>query len=428
VALTGGAVVAFVAVWLMWAGPNVQPGSGRKAVPVSDRPALVVLSFANLSNDPAQEYFSEGIAGDISTDLSRLGSLWVIARQTALSYKGRAVKASEVARDLGVRYVIDGSVQKAGARVRINVRLTDADSGRQLWAERFDREMGDLFAIQDEIAQRIVTTLAVTLSDEERKRLARRYTRNIEAYDLFLRGREAFLRQTPDENSRAKELLRGAIALDPNFARAHAALAMTYMDDWRFQYTQAAERGAEEALRLARRAVELDGDLPQAHTVLGYVHHFLRQPADAVREGTRAIALDPNDADAYATLAQSTAYAGDPERAIGLVATGMKLNPHYGAAYGGVLGQAYFLAGRYTEAIPVLQEAIASNPSRLLPSLLLTATYIKLGRQADAEWQAEEVLANRPDFTLARLERIHPFRTDAELEAYKALLRKAGLK
>ncbi len=427
-ALTGGAVVALLVAWLMWAGSNDFSGFGQKSMPVSDLPSLVVLPFANLSNDPAQEYFSDGITDDITTDLSRLGSLRVFARYTAFSYKGQAVKASKVAHDLGVRYVINGSVQKVGTRVRINIQLTDARIGQQLWAERFDREIGDIFAVQDEIAHRIVATLAVTLSDEERKRLAHRYTGNIEAYDLFLRGQEAYVRQDPDDNARAQELYRSAIALDPNFARAYAALALTCVDDWRFQWSTDAERGADEALRLARRAVKLDGDLPQAYWALGFVQVFRREHADAMRSADQAIALNPNDADAYVTLAMATAYAGDPERAIGLISTGMKLNPHYGATYRSALGQAYFLAGQYEKAVPVQMEAIANNPDRLQSRLMLAATYIKLGRQADAEWQADEVFAIKPGFTLDKIERINPFRTDSELEAYKALLRKAGFK
>lgn len=427
-AVTGGAVIALVAAWLMWTDASILSGVGKKHVPSPEPPTLVVLPFINLSNDPAQEYFSDGITGDLTTDLSRLGSLWVIARQTALSYKGRAVKIGDVSHELGVRYVIDGSVQKAGNRVRINIQLTDATNGHQLWADRFDREMGNLFAIQDEIANQIVAVLKLTLSDEERKRLAHRYTSSVEGYDLFLRAQEAYVGQTAADNARAQVLLRSAIALDPKFARAYAALALTLIDDWRFQWSADAERGADEALRVAQRAVELDGDLPQAHWALGFVQLFRRDHVDAIRAAERAIKLDPNNADAVMTLGFATAYAGDPEQAIGLISTAMKLNPRYGATYRGGLGQTLFIAGRYEEAVPVLEEAIMNNPARIQARLMLAATYIKLGRQADAAWQAGEVLAIQPEFTLNKIERITPFRTDAELEEYKTLLHRAGFK
>jgi TolB-like protein/DNA-binding winged helix-turn-helix (wHTH) protein len=427
-ALASGALVALIAAWLLWTGSIDLAGSGEKPMPVSDLPSLVVLPFTNLSNDPAQDYLSDGISGDLTTALSHFGTLWVIAPYTALSYKGSATKASDVADDLGVRYVIDGSVQRAGARLRINVKLTDARTMHQLWAERFDREIGDLFAIQDEMVHRIVAALRVSLSDQERKRLDHRYTRNVEAYDLFLRGQQASVRQDPDENARAQELFGKAIALDPNFARAYAALALTCINDWRFQWSSDAERGADEALRLARHAVELDGDLPEAHWALSYVQLYRRDPLDAIHAADRALVFDHNYADAFVTLAMSTAYAGDPKRAIGLIGAGMKLNPHYGDTYRNALGLAYFLAGQYEKAVPVQKEAIGNDPERIQSQLALMATYIKLGRQADAEWQAQEVLMIKPNFTLDKIERISPFRTDSELEAYKTLLRKAGFK
>jgi TolB-like protein/DNA-binding winged helix-turn-helix (wHTH) protein/Tfp pilus assembly protein PilF len=426
-ALTGGAVVALVAAWLLWTGSNDFAGFGQKSMPVSDLPSLVVLPFTNLSNDPAQDYFSDGITGDLTTALSHFGSLWVIAPYTALSYKGSATKASDVADDLGVRYVIDGTVQRAGARLRINVKLTDARNMHQLWAERFDREIGDIFAIQDEMVHRIVAALRVTLSDQERKRLDHHYTQSVEAYDLFLRGQQASVRQDPDDNARAQELFGKAIALDPNFARAYAALALTCVNDWRFQWSSDAERGADEALRLARHAVELDGDLPEARWALSFVQLYRRDPLDAIHAADQALVLDHNFADAFVTLAMSTAYAGDPKRAIGLIGAGMKLNPHYGDAYRSALGLAYFLAGEYEKAVPVQKEAIDNDPEKIQLRLALGATYIKLGRQADAEWQAIEVLAIKPGFTLDKIERISPFRTDSELGAYKALLRKAKL-
>jgi TolB-like protein/class 3 adenylate cyclase/cytochrome c-type biogenesis protein CcmH/NrfG len=420
VAVLGGATYAW---WTGWSRPGHIPGVTHEAM----APVLVVLPFANLSNDPDQEYFSDGITGDITTDLSRLGSLRVIARQSAFYYKGQAVKLKEVGRDLGVRYVIEGSVQKEGQHLRINVQLSDVKKGYQLWAERFDRTTGDLFAVQDEIAHRLVEAMSVTLSEEEHRRLAHRYTSNVEAYDLFLRGQEAYVRQNPTENVRAQELFQKAIALDPNFARAYGALALTQTDDWRLGWSENAEHGADEALRLARRAVELDNELPQAYWALGFVHIFRGEHVDAIRAAERAIALDPNNTDAYVTLAISTAYAGDPERSIALMRMAMEMNPHYGARYPSVLGLSYYQAGKYLEAVAILLDAITRNTQRIPPRLYLTAAYLNIEQKAEAEWQVAEVLTIKPDFTLDKLERLVPYGDPEKLEAFRTLLQQAGL-
>jgi len=426
----GGIAVGVAAWWRPWATPVVAPPA-ETAAPSPDAaapPRVIVLPFANHSNDKTQEYFADGVTEDLTTDLSRLGSLRVVSRSTAFSYKGQPIKHEEFARDLGVRYVIDGSVQKAGERVRINVRLTDATGGNELWAERFDRGASDLFAVQDEIAQRLVDAMAVTLSAEERRRLAHRYTSNIEAYDLFLRGQEAYVRQAREDIARAQNFFRQAIALDPNFARSYAALALTYIDDWRFRWSPQADLGADEALRLANRAVEIDDQLPQAYWALGFVHIFRREHREAIQAAERAVALDPNNADAYVTLAISSAYAGEAQRAIELMHTAMEMNPRYGSRYASVLGLANLEAGKYEEARVAYEDSVARNPARIPPRLLLAITYEKLGRHEDAEWQADEVLAIKPDFTLDTLERISPFQTDAELEERRAILRRIGFK
>ena len=389
-------------------------------------PALVLLPFTNMGSDPQQEYFTEGVTADITTDLSRLGSLRVIARQTASTYRGESVSAQQVGRELGVRYVLEGSIQKAGDRLRINVRLTDAEDNHLMWGERFDRKIGDVFAVQDEIASHIVNALSIEISDEERRRLAHRYTQSVEAYELFLRGQQAYVQQNAEDNARAQEYFRRAIDLDPLFARAYAALALTYSDDWRFGWSKDSEKGADEALRLARHAITLDKDLPQAYWALGFVQIFRGEYVEAIKAAERAIALDPNNSDAYVTLAISTNFAGDPEKAIALMHQAIALNPRYGSRYSGVLALAYYHAGKYDEALAAFDDSLRRNPERIPPYLYKTAIFMKMGRKDDAEWQVGEVLAIKPDFTLDNLDRILPFGNTVKKAEFVSLLQEAG--
>jgi len=420
--------VIVVAGFLVWQLNKNQQGSKRMYRVDTTLPALVVLPFGNTGNDPQQTYFSDGITGDITTDLSRLESLRVIARQTAMSYRGQAVSAQQVGRDLNVRYVLEGGIQKAGDRLRINVRLIDAEQGLLMWGERFDRKIDDVFAVQDEIADHIVKALSIELSDEERKRLAHRYTQSVEAYEWFLRGQQAYVRQNAQDNALAQTYFRRAIGLDPLFARAYAGLALTYSDDWRFGWSRQAEQGADEALRMARRAIELDKELPQAYWTLGYVHLFRGEHAEAIRSAERALDLDPNNADTYVTLAISNTFAGDPEKGIELMRQAMALNPRYGSRYSGVLGLAFFHAGKYDEALAAFEDSLARNPERIPPYLYKTVIFMKTGRTEDAEWQVSEVLAIQPDFTLEKFDRILPFGNTEKKKEFVALLRKAGFK
>jgi len=420
-------VVGLAVVWLAWIGPSFRTGTAERMDIKQDRPSLVVLPFANLSNDPSQEYFSDGIGGDVTTDLSRLDSLRVISRHTALTYKGQNVPVGNVARDLGVRYVIDGSVQKAGDRVRINVQLTDAKDGHQMWAERFDRPASDLFAIQDEIAQRVVKVLALTLSDVERKRFAARYTTSVEAYDLFLRGQSFYTQSTKEGNAQARELFLRAIRLDPKFARAYAALALTRNEDARYGWSNDPEASMQRALDLARHAVELDNSIPQTWWVLGNLYINDRQFDLGVAAAERALALDPNSADAYVNLAFGRVYQGRPQDAIPIVLKAMKLNPRYPTQYPSILGRAHYHLKQYSEAVQILRQVMDMNPGRTRPHLYLILSYVALGKLDDARWEAEQVLVHDPSFRVDQLGQVLPISDPAELSRMKADLRRAGL-
>jgi len=398
-----------------------------QALLLPDKPSIAVLPFVNLSSDPEQEYFSDGITEDLITDLSRLSGLFVIARNSTFTYKGKAVKVEEVGRELGVRYVLEGSVRKAGNRVRITAQLVDATTGHHLWAERYDRELIDIFALQDEIVQRIVTTLKLQLTLWEKGVLVRKSTDNLEAYDYYLRGSEYYWRLTKEGNTQARQMLERAIELDPKYAAAYTALSYTHMIDWAWQWSLDPQT-LERAFELAQKAVALDDALPMAHSILGWVQCWKKQHDQAVAEVERAIALDPNDADAYARLAHILKIVGRSEEAIEAMKKAMRLNPHHPPFYLFELGFAYYLTGRNEEAIAALKKSLTSDPNFLPAHIGLTGIYSELGREKEARAEAAEVLRISPNFSLEVWRQNLVYKDLAVLERHLAGLREAVLK
>jgi adenylate cyclase len=298
------------------------------ALPLPDKPSILVLPFINMSNDPDQEYFSDGITEDITTDLSKISSLLVISRNSAFTYKGKAAKAQDISREMGVRYVLEGSVRKAGGRIRITAQLIDATTNHHLWSERYDRPLQDIFALQDEIVQKIVTTLKLQLTLQEQGWIMRKHTDDLEAYDTFLRGMEYYSRFTQEANVQARQMFEKALSLDPQYTEACAWLGGTYWMEWVFRWS-ADPQTLEHALMLAQKAVALDDSLPFAHSLLSADYALKQQYDQAIAEGERAIALDPNNADSYAAQAQTLLYTGRPEEAQRAVEQAMRLNPRY---------------------------------------------------------------------------------------------------
>jgi adenylate cyclase len=346
------------------------------ALPLPDKPSIIVLPFDNMSKDPEQEYFSNGITEVLTSDLSRISSLLVIARNTAFTYKGKAVNMQDIRKELGVRYVLEGSVQKASDQVRIVAQLIDTTTSGHLWTQRYDRPLKDIFALQDEIVQKITTTLKLQLAFHEQGYLVRKRTDNLEAYDAFLRGLEYRLRLTKDTNAQARQMWEKAIELDPQYAEAYVALGGTYWQEWAWRWS-ADPQTLERALALAQKAVTLDDSLPGAHSALSWIYGQKQQYDQAIAEGERAIALDPNDADSYARQAEVLLYAGRPEDALRLVEQAMRLNPRYSPLYPFELGWAYRMTGRYAEAVAALKEAINRSPNFLGAYLNLTASYLQ---------------------------------------------------
>jgi TolB-like protein/class 3 adenylate cyclase len=434
-------IVAAVLV-LAWAGvvtlrsfsPILPLGQSQRGtptesapLPLPDKPSLVVLPFVNMSDDPKQEYFSDGITEDLTSALSTISSLFVIARNSAFTYKDKAVKVQEVGKELGVQYVLEGSVRKTNDQVRITAQLIEATTGYHLWSEQYDRPLKDIFALQDEIVQKIVSTLKLQLTLREQGYVVRKTTNNLEAYDAYLRGLEAWNRFTQETNAQARQLFEQAIALDPWYAEAYARLSRTFSSEWAFQWSPDPQT-LERALVLAQQAVALDDSLPEAHKELAYTYLYKRQHEQALTAAKRGIALAPNDAEGYAELGLILNYAGQSEEAIGLLKKAIRLNPRYPVNYLVRLGAAYSLARQYEEALAVLQGASLRNPNLLPPHLYLAANYSELGRDAEARAEAAEVLRINPDWSLEAWKRRVPYKDPAMLERRLAALRKAGLK
>ena len=359
--------------------PSTQPlAPGAQATPTAlplpDKPSIVVLPFNNFSSDPGQKYFSDGITEVLTSDLSRISSLFVIARNTAFTYEGKPVNVQEVGKELGVRYVLEGSVQKTTDQVRIVAQLIDTTTGGHLWSQRYDRPLKDIFALQDEIVQKIVTTLKLQLTLQEQGYSARKHTDNLEAYDAFLHGWESSVRATKEANAQARQLFEKALALDPQYAEAYAWLGGTYYQEWIWRWS-ADPQTLERSFELAQQALTLDDSLPGAHSLLSLVYTQKQQYDQAIAEGERAIALDPNNADSYAWQAEALNWAGRPVEALRAVEQAMRLNPRYPPLYLLELGWTYRMTGRYAEAIATLKEVISRMPTHLAAHFNLAFSY-----------------------------------------------------
>jgi len=404
--------------------------SNDSVVTTSSRaqPSIAILPFDNMSGDPEQEYFVDGITEDIITDFSRLSNLTVIAWNTSASYKGEAVQPQQVGKDLGVAYVLDGSVRKSGDRLRITAQLLDTENGNNIWAERYDRRLTEIFELQDEVTKKIVNALAVRLSTAEKEKLGHSSTNNIAAYDEFLRGQQYSTQRTKEGNELARDAYRQAIEYDPTYARAYGALAVVLTNDFRNDWTELTlEEARARALELAQKAVALDRSSPQAYWALGFTYLFRKQLDEAAEAAKQAVALSPNYADGYGLLAFINNFQGHAEDAIRYIKKAMDLNPRYTYDYPWNLGRAYYTLRRYPEATEALQEALERNEHALYPRLFLAASYIRLGKQDDAEWEIEQIQILNPDTTLTHLANTFPVKDEDVMNAFLEDLRKAGL-
>jgi len=397
-------------------------------VPAGSSLSIAVLPFANISGDPEQEYFVDGITEDIITDISRLSGLKVIAWNTSSTYKGKTLPPQEIGRELSVAYVLNGSVRKAGDRLRITAQLVDTSNGDNVWAERYDRNYTEVFALQDDVTRKIVGALAVKLTEKEQAQLGHKGTDNISAYDAFLRGQKFALQRTREGNEQARESYRRALELDPTYARAYGALAVTLTRDFRNGWTDMSlDEARARALELAQKAASLDSSSPQVQWALGYVYVNRKQYDEAAAAARQSVALSPNYADGYGLLAYISNFQGNAEDAIRYTQKAMALNPYYTYEYPWNLGRAFYTMGRYTEAIDALKQALEHNTNARYPRLFLAAAYVKLGRQEEAEWEIEQIRVLNPDMTITHLASTFPTQDEVQLKTFLADLRKAGM-
>ena len=397
------------------------------SLPVPAKPSIAVLPFMNMSGYAEQEYFSDGMTEDLITDLSKVSGLFVIARNSSFVYKGRSVKVQEIGRDLGVRFVLEGSIRKAGNRVRITAQLIDAGSGGHLWAERFDRDLTDIFSTQDEVVEKIVGMLAVTLTRGEEQRLHRRDTVNVEAYESWLRARELLTRGTRESVVQARAMYRRAIEIDLNFAAPHAGLALAAISDYVSGWALDPAQALDEAERWARRAVELNDQEPVSHMALGAVLLWRRDHEGALAESRRMMALDPNFAQGYTATGLALMYAGRAAEALEPIAMAMRLDPLYPAMVLHFLAQANFSLGKYEIAAQQLVDRIARNPGTDASRMLLASCYGHLGRTEDARAAWVELLKVNPDFSLMQRARVLPYKDARDFQRIAEGLAKAGL-
>jgi adenylate cyclase len=399
--------------------------AGPPAVP--HKPSIAVLPFTNMSGDAEQEYFSDGITEDLITDLSKISGLFIIARNSSFAYKRRSVKVQEIGRDLGVRFVLEGSIRKVGNRVRITAQLIDAGSGGHLWAERFDRELTDIFATQDEVVEKIVAALAVNLTQGEAQRLRRRGTASVEAYETWLRARELLSRSTREAIAQAKAMYRRAIEIDPNFAAPHAGLSLATISEYVSDWAADPQEALDEAERWARRALELDDQEPVSHMALGNVMLWRRNHEGALAEFGRMIALDPNFAQGHSATGLALMYAGRAAEALEAFAIAKRLDPHSPSIVLHFVAQANFSLGRYEAAAEHLLERIARTPATDSSRMLLAACYGHRGRVDEARAAWAGLMKVNPDFSLAQRARVLPYKEPRDFQRIAEGLAKAGL-
>jgi adenylate cyclase len=392
----------------------------------AEKPSIAVLPFQNLSGDPEQEYFSDGMTEDLITDLSKISGLFVISRNSVLVYKNEIVTPEQVSEELGVRYLVEGSVRKSGNRVRISAQLVDAQTQYQLWAERYDRELVDIFELQDEVIKQIVVALAVKLTVGEQSRVGTPPTENLQAYDAFVRGREEYIRRDRSANLQARELFRQAIDLDPKYAEAYAFLGRTYLVEMVNQWSDAPDV-LDKIFVYGDKAVELDESQPTAHETLAYGHVARRDHDRAINAARKAVQYAPNFAEGYITLAEVLCFSGESAEAVSLVEQAMRLNPHYTPNYLWALGQAHRLLGNYADAIRNFQRVVNRNPDHLVTHLMLAACFVETEQFDAAKIEAQEVLRINPGFSVEVSHQRSPYKHQVETDRQTESLRRAGL-
>jgi len=425
-------VVAVIAIYHFYFRPTPRPievaSKEKMAFQLPDKPSIAVLPFTNMSGDPKEDYFGDGLAEEIITALSKTPKLFVIARNSTFVFKGKPASIKQVAETLGVQYVLEGSVRKTGNKVRITAQLIDALSGRHLWAERYDRDLKDIFAIQDEISLKITSVLNVKLSDGEIALFLGKGTKNLEAYLRLIQARDLFIRLNKENNAQAKRLVEEVITMDPNYAMAYALLAISYCYDVIFGASQSPRESIARGIEMAQKSISLNNKISFPHGALSLLY-FLKNDYDkAISEAEIGVALEPNSAYSYNFLGHALNYSSRYSEAISAFEKSIRFDPIPPYVTLNGLAHSLRMVGRYEEAVSIFKKLLQKLPDNLLGQLGLTATYSMMGRDADARAQAKEVLRIDPNFSVDSYSKRVSYKNKDDWNRYMDALRKAGLK
>ncbi len=405
----------------------------KMAFPLPDKPSIAVLPFTNLSGDPKQEFFSDGITEGITTALSKVPKLFVISRNSTFTYKGKPVKVKQVSEDLGVRYVLEGSVQKSGNQVRITAQLIDALTGYHLWAERYDRDLEDLFALQDEVTMKILMALQMKLTEGEQAPTGEKYFRGKQGLDCYLMAWEGSYNlqlMSIEGNNKARRIAEEMVMKWPENPYGYLLMGWVSWMDLLLGSTKSPRESLEKATELAQKALDMDDSLSNAHGLLSFIYSQKREYDKSIVEGERAVALDPNGAAANEWYAHSLHFAGRFEEAIPVMQKAIRLNPIGSSASFQNLGASYGRMGRFEEAVSAFRQAILRSPENIFAHLGLASTYILMGHEEEARAEANEVLRINPEFTLDNYAKgaAFEFPDQSSLDDHIGRLRRAGLK
>jgi adenylate cyclase len=405
-------------------GPEAARAKKEQPAPGRDKPAIVVLPFANLSGDPEQEFFADGLTEDILTELSRFRDLLVISRNTSSRYKGKAVDVKKIAKELAVHYLLEGSVRKAGNRVRVTVQLIDAESDRHIWADRYDRDLEDIFAIQDEVAASVVATLPGRVEAAARERSASKPTENMAAYECVLAGKQLHHRSTREDNAAALAMLERATTLDPNYAHAHAWLACTLGQSWVYGFCADRDAIWDRVVEELRIALALDDNDSDVHRILAAVNLARDEHDKAVYHQERALALNPNDDLIVVQQGEVLTWIGRPEEGIDWIRKAMRLNPYHPERFWNHLGRACFVARRYGDAVEAFKRI--SQPDHTHHAFL-AAAYAQMDSEPEVQGHVRQVLARQPEFTISDYASTLHYKRPEDLDHHRTSLLKAGL-
>ena len=424
-----GAVAAWQYIWRP-SHPKMEVASKDKmAFPLPDKPSIAVLPFTNMSEDPKQAFLGDALAEEVINGLAKLRQVFVIARNSSFTYKGKAVDVKQVGREQGVRYVLEGSVQRSRNRLRITAQLIDATTGHHLFSERYDRDLKDIFAIQDDITMKILTAMRIALAEGEAVRVGAKGTKNLEAYLKVMQATQLRSAFNKESMARSRQLAEEAIALDPGYAMAYGSAASALANEVYLGVYKNPKEALERATKLAEKAVALDDSLANTRSTLSWLLIMNRDFDRGVAEAERAVALEPGSGVAYTTLGLTLNYAGRYEEAIPALKNALRLMPIPSTVCLANLGFSYRMLGRYEESIASLKQLIQREPDSMTGHLHLAATYVMAGKEAEARAEAAEILRINPNFSLEQFAKTTPMKNQADLmDRWVEPLRKAGLK